>query len=378
MKKLGLCLLMAMMALSISMIDYAEAKREKIISWTAYDLGSTGYAEAAAVGSALMKAGIRLRVVPCGDDVSRLIPVRTGDVDFGSVGFGSFFVEQGLFEFADRSWGPQPMRMIIQVPPVNAAPCGLMVRGNSGLKVPADLKGKKVAWVAGAPAINIVVEAVLAFAGLTLEDVQKIGFPSYSAAARAVIDGSVDVAQVSNTAPVAYEAEASAHGVAWIAVDPNDKRGWERLNKVMPALFPLKATAGAGISDQKPLWTQCQMFPVLCTWKRQDENLAYTMAKAIQENYDLYKAAHPAMPGWKAEKGLAVRPQNPYHPGAIKYYKEAGLWNAQNEKWQKEKLEEQAKLKAAWENATKEADEKKISAKDFTEFWMKKRKEALK
>lgn len=377
MKKKSLCLLLAMMVLSLIMSGSAEAKRE-IVSWTAYDLGSTGYITSSAVGSALMKAGIRVRIVPAGDDISRLIPVRTGDVDFAMMGFGSSFAEVAIFEFADRSWGPQPIRMILQVPPVNASPCGVMVRGNSGLKVPADLKGKKVAWVAGAPAINIVVEAVLAFAGLKWADVQKVEFPSYSAAARAVIDGSVDAAQVANTAPVAFEAEASAHGVGWIAVDPNDKKGWERLNKVMPALFPIKATAGAGISEKKPLWNQCQMYPVMISWDRQDEELAYTMAKAIQENFDSYKDAHPAMPGWKAEKGLAVKPQNPYHPGAIKYYKEAGLWNAQNDEWQKEKLEEQAKLKAAWEIALKEADEKKISAKDFPGFWTKKREKALK
>ncbi len=377
MKKQSLCVLMVIMLFSLIMGDSVEAKRE-IVSWTTYDLGSTGYITASAVGSALMKAGIRVRIVPAGDDISRLIPVRTGDVDFAMMGFGSSFAELAFFEFADRSWGPQPIRMIMQVPPVNASPCGLMVRGNSGLKVPADLKGKRAAWVAGAPAINIVVEAVLAFAGLNWEDVKKVEFPSYSAAARAVIDGSVDVAQVANTAPVAFEAEASAHGVGWIAVDPNDKQGWERLNKVMPALFPIKATAGAGISDQKPLWNQCQMYPVMVTWERQEEDLAYNIAKAIQENFDLYKDAHPAMPGWKAEKGLAVKPQNPYHPGAIKYFKEAGLWNAQNDKWQKEKLEEQAKIRTAWEIATKEADEKKISAKEFPEFWAKKRIELLK
>jgi len=376
MKKINIFLLVLVMVFSVSMVSLVEAK-QNVVSWTAYDLGSTGFTVSSAIADALIKKDIKMRVVPAGDDISRLIPVRTGDVDFAAVGFGASFVEQGLFAFADIAWGPQPVRMIIQIPPTNSAPCGIMTRGDSGLKVPADLKGKKVAWVSGAPAINIVTEAVLAFGGLKLEDVEIVEFPSYSTAARAVIDGSVDVAQVSNTAPISYEAEASVHGVGWIATDPEDKEGWTRLNKVMPALFPIKATTGGGISEEKPVWNQCQMYPVVITWASQDEETVYMMTKAIQENYDLFKDAHPSMPNWKAEIGLASRPGNPYHPGAIKYYKEAGLWNDQNEKWQKEKLEEQEKLKLAWENAIKEADEKTISAKDFSGFWMEKRKEAL-
>lgn len=376
MKKLSIFSLMLIIILSICMVGQVEAQ-QKVVSWTAYDLGSTGFTVSSAVADALIRAGIKMRVVPAGDDLSRLIPVRTGDVDFAAVGFGAYFVQEGILEFANRAWGPQPVRLMIQVPPVNSAPCGIMVRGDSGLKVPSDLKGKRIALVSGAPAINIVTEAVLAFGGLTLDDVQTVDFPSYSRAATGVIDGSVDAAQVSNTAPISYEAEASIHGVGWIATDPNDKEGWARLNEVMPALFPIKATTGGGISEEKPVWNQCQMYPVVITWASKDEETVYMMTKAIQENFDSYKDAYPSMVNWKAEIGLAEKPANPYHPGAIKYYKEAGLWNDQNEKWQKENLERQAKLIAAWENAINEADEKNISAQDFPEFWMEKRKEAL-
>jgi len=351
---------------------------ERVISWTAYDIGSSGYAQTAGVGSALMSIDIKLRVVPCGDDISRLVPVRTGDVDFALVGLGSYFAEQALDQFADRAWGPQPMRLIIQVPPLTATGAAIMVRGDSGIKVPADLKGKRYAWLIASPSCTMIVEAVLAYAGLTWDDVEIIEFPSYSAACRAVVDGSADFVQCSTAVGAAYELEASIHGVGWLTVDPDDKEGWERLRKVMPPIFSFKATAGAGILEEKPIWMTGQMYPILCCWDWQDEDLVYRITKAIQDTYDLYKDAHPGLPGWKVEKGLAIPPQNPYHPGAIKYYKEIGLWTAENDEWQKEGLEVQAKLKAAWEAAIEEADEKGISAKDFPDFWMEKRAEALK
>jgi ABC-type nitrate/sulfonate/bicarbonate transport system substrate-binding protein len=48
---------------------------------------------------------------------------------------------------------------------------------DANINTVADLKGKRVAWVRGSDALNIGVEAVLAFAGLTWDDVVKVEFP---------------------------------------------------------------------------------------------------------------------------------------------------------------------------------------------------------
>src|SRR3546814_1771904 len=55
------------------------------------------------------------------------------------------------------------------------------VAADVGVKEFKDLKGKRVAWVKGAPALNHNVTAFLAFAGLTWDDVEKVEFAGYGA-----------------------------------------------------------------------------------------------------------------------------------------------------------------------------------------------------
>ena len=59
---------------------------------------------------------------------------------------------------------------------------------------------------------------------------------------------------------------------------------------------------------------------------------AYAMAKALHTNWKQLQKDYPPLRGTKQN---AIAPANnpiPYHPGAIKYYKEAGLYTAANAK----------------------------------------------
>ena len=57
----------------------------------------------------------------------------------------------------------------------------------------------------------------------------------------------------------------------------------------------------------------------------QDEDLVYRITKTIYENRESVTAKHPA--------GRAINPKNvvrdtgtEFHPGAIRYYQEMGIW----------------------------------------------------
>jgi hypothetical protein len=53
-------------------------------------------------------------------------------------------------------------------------------------------------------------------------------------------------------------------------------------------------------------------------------SMVYEMAKAIHENLAELTVIHPAFKRWTPEM-LANGPFVPYHPGALKYYQDAGL-----------------------------------------------------
>src|SRR5690554_5676475 len=86
------------------------------ITLSAYDVGSSGYNQAVAIGNAFKQkyGSVNLRVLPGKNDVSRNMPLRAGKVDFSINGIGgSFLAQEGVFEFGDKQWGPQPVRIIM-------------------------------------------------------------------------------------------------------------------------------------------------------------------------------------------------------------------------------------------------------------------------
>ena len=70
-------------ALALQPAHAADPKLPDTMAWSAYDVGSGGYNQAVAIGSALKnKYGVNLRVIPGKNDVSRMLPLKTKKLDF--------------------------------------------------------------------------------------------------------------------------------------------------------------------------------------------------------------------------------------------------------------------------------------------------------
>jgi hypothetical protein len=77
--------------------------------------------------------------------------------------------------------------------------------------------------------------------------------------------------------------------------------------------------------------------------------------------------------------GYQISKQNlswvfPYHPAAIKYFKEKGLWKANHDAHNTALMKRQDVLAAAW----KEMEGKTVADDKFAEEWLKVRAAALK
>ena len=80
--------------------------------------------------------------------------------------------------FGKKTWGPQPISMAFAS--IGGAGIGLGVAKDTGVKSYADLKGKRIAWVRGAPALNQNAASFLAYGGLTWNDVKKVEFGGWT------------------------------------------------------------------------------------------------------------------------------------------------------------------------------------------------------
>jgi TRAP transporter TAXI family solute receptor len=356
----------------------AQSKYPDMIRLMTYDLGSTAYVMYGFLGEAMVrKFGTRLRAIPAGNDIARMIPIRAGQAQFAGQGGDAFYASEGLDRYADISWGPQPLRCVWHGRQPGTVG---MTRGNSGIKTCADLKGKRLAWIPGS-VFNKYHEAWLAFANLTWDDVEKVQIAGFGAMLRAVIDGKIDIAIGAVTTPAAYELESSPYGIHYIELPASNKEGWARVQKIQPYLFPYKATYGAGISEDRPVEVACNAYPTTICYDFLDDDIAYFMTKAIHECYpDMAKKSEVMKRFWGIEGCLSLHQENRggiFHRGSVRYFKEIGVWKPEWDQLQEKRLERQRRLKELWDNTMEEAYEKKIRAKDYAGFWLKKHAETF-
>ena len=362
----------ATLVLAAGAAGAAEVKLPDTMAWTAYDTGSAGHAHAVAMGKAFKeKYGVNMRVLPGKNDVSRLRPLQGGKVEAVANGVGTYFAQEGVFEFDRPDWGPQDIRIVLS----STGGAGLMVgvAGDIGVKEYKDLKGKRVAWVKGAPALNHNVTAILAFAGLTWDDVQKVEFAGYGASWDAMTSNQVDAAFAITNSGSTNAVASSPRGLTWPPLPHADTEGWKRLNAIAPYMAKHVITAGVSVPKDQPIEGTAYPYPILTVRGDASDDLVYNITKAVIESFDSYKDGAPGASGW-ALKNQVFEWAVPYHDGAVKYLKEIGAWTDAMQKHNDGLVQRQKVLKDAWATFTKDAPSDEAA---FGEGWGKARVAAL-
>jgi len=336
-------------ALSASAADVTLPKN---LSWTAYGTTSSGYAQSVGLGNMLKKFyGTELRVIPGKNDVSRMLPLKAGQAEICACGIAAYYGQEGVFMFANTNWGPTRLYNLLNNIGRNGGE--LVFAGDAGIKTAADLKGKRVTWVKGAPALNLNATAVLAFAGLTWNDVEKVEVPGWGQSMQAILDGQADAAYGSTISSVYSQIQASPRGIFHPTFPFSDAAGWARLQAAAPYLS--KHMVGLSVGGENnptgklPYEGIGQPYPIFISLPDASDDLAYGLTKAIMEHYEDYKESGPGMDGYLIEN------QNfewvfPYHPGAIAYYKEIGKWTAAAQANTEAQAKRQDVLAKAWQD----------------------------
>jgi TRAP transporter TAXI family solute receptor len=344
--------------------------------WSTYDVGSTGYVEASAIAEAFGKQfGSRVRLQPSGSAIGRIKPLLDGRVSHAWLANELYFAMEGLYEYCAPDIGPQSLRTLLGR--VNSF--SIAATKVSGIRQPKDLKGKRFAIARANSSVNVKTEPILAFAGLTWKDLDLVEFPSYGATLKALVEGKADCVGVAPAAATLRELEASQYGIGWVELDPSNKEGWARVNKVVPFVEPFRESIGAGLSEAAPVWMMGYRYPMVTVPASAKEAEAYAMTKAIVETFDLYKAANPIMPRWNVQKAGTPPMDAALHDGAIRYLKEIGVWKAEHQEWQNGMLKRHAALQAAWKDLmAKDAAARSMEPAALQKVWEPRRADVLK
>jgi uncharacterized protein len=221
--------------------------------------------------------------------------------------------------------------------------------------------------VKGNPSVNVKTDAYLAFAGLTRKDVEVVWFGSYNAMKTAVINNQLDSFSSVTTSANMREIEASPRGLVWPEFPADDKEGWQRISAVADFFEPYVETAGAGISKEKPRNLVGYRYPIMATYANTSADEVYAIVKAIDESMDLISGITGSAANWDPKISGKPPADAPWHEGAIRYLKEKGIWTAEHQAWNDQRLDRLNKLKAGWADAQAKF---KASGKSGDEAWV--------
>lgn len=364
-------------ALSMGVATAVAAAEDlpRTMVWSSYDLGSAGHTEATGMANALQNAyPVRIRIVPSGTSIGRMLPMVTGRVTYGFLGNETFFSSEATFDFAAKQWGPQDVRVLMGRP----SPLGMATTrcDEHNVKTMADLKGLKIGYVKGNPSANVKSDAMLAFAGLTRDDVEAVWFGGWGQQLPAILAGQIDVMNNVPTSGQVRQIEASPGGLCWPEMPASDTEGWKRAQAVAGFLKPVKATAGAGLSEENPKELAGYRYPVLTTYAKTSDDEVYALMKALHATFDGYNNTTVASKGWAMDVGGLPPYDAPTHAGAVRFLEEIGVWKPENQAWNEARLERAAKVQAAWDDAVAAFDdwraEQKAAGKnvDTEEAWL--------
>ncbi len=345
----------------------------KTIAWSAYPTGTGGYSQAVAIGNILQRQySTNLRVIPGRNDVSRLATLRAGRVHFSAGGSESVYAQEGILNFASRIWGPQPVRAMLSNYS-DACSFNLATAADAEIHSIADMRGKRMTFVQGAPSLNNATAALLSYANLTWDDVVPVEVGGYNASIDAVLNGRADAAGGACNSPPFLRMEASPRGLRWTQLPHTDTEAVSRVRARLPWYVPHTAIEGPTITANG-IDVFSSAYPFLVGLESSDEGLVYSTVKIMLEHFDQYKENAPGANGWAIERQKFDQAFVPYHPGAIRYFKEIGVWTDAAERTHQANLHRQSVLRKAWDAFLPTAPE---GYEEFEQAWLIAREVAL-
>lgn len=194
----------------------------------------------------------------------------------------------------------------------------------------ADLKGKKIpADYPGTPIVRLSSTAALATAGMTYNDIVKVPVSDLQSGAQAFMEGRTDAGWHSVGSPAVEEANARKGGVKFVAVVATPE-GAKKMADVYPGSYPsvVKAGAATGVVKDTAVLTN-DIY--LVASKDLSEEAAYGILKALWDYNQELGAAYPALKEWRRDRMISNNAFIPYHPGAIKFFREKQEWSKEME-----------------------------------------------
>lgn len=243
-------------------------------------------------------------------------------------------MQLGLANIAELQWAllgkehfegrPQKsLRAVAIAYPLRSA---IFVRKDSPIKTLTDLKGRPA--VDGFTSQKIIIpllDAMYATVGMTRKDVRPVQVPNVVIGADTFAAGKTDMFFFAIAAPKPREVDAAVGGIRMLSL-PNTPEALAKVREHFPpGYLRLENPSPANVGVLAPGYSLAYDALVFAGAKTPDD-VAYKTAKTL---YEHGKAMAESSPPYRLFDPKAMaKDASPlqYHPGAIKFYREVGIW----------------------------------------------------
>ena len=286
-------------------------------------LGSTARGGTSQIGRTLAAAisevgELQIRPQELANTADYIPLVNAGEIEFGiaNVVQLTYAVNgTGMSEGRPNS----NLKMVATLMPFRSA---YIVRKDSDIKSVEDLKGRRVPVFADKALGDYVTKGYFANANMSLDQVDGVAVPNFPRMWASFAEGSADVAIGVVGAANSREYDAS-FGIRYLSFE-NTPEALARTRKFLPQMYLQEMPAGSVPGIDKP--TNVNVFDyTLFAGKDVSDDMVYKSVKALWEKEADLLAAGPFWNGFMKEK-MSTPLGLTYHPGAIKFYKEMGVW----------------------------------------------------
>jgi TRAP transporter TAXI family solute receptor len=286
----------------------------------------------------------------------------------------AYFAAEGLLGYVAPTWGPQDLRCLLG----RMSTMSIVASEASGIKKLPDIKGKRIARTPRNTAIGYRFDALLEAAGIAAKDLTSVEFESGADAMAALAKGEVDAAAAVTNAPSTQVLDAIADSIVWIELPASDKEFWSRLQRALPPALPFVTDTGPGITKSAPKALMGYRDPVVTVYADAGELEVYAVTKAITDNFDLYRDATPLMGRWELPQSAGFPTALAYHDGAVRFFKEKGVWTGDHQRWQDGIMRRHERLRQGWAEMMSKDPAKSAPPDLLAELWTPRRAEILK
>jgi len=309
-------MILGILAISLLFFSHESMAQKYDLKLMTGPMGGSWYPLGAAIADAVQKEipGVNISVSP-GGGVANVEAVQIGKCDIGFSNSSS-----GVDGVYGRPPFKQKMPDMRQLANLYPQYFQIVVLEDKGIKSVADLKGKSISPGPKGHTGEFAASQVLKIYGLSYKDMSKVHHVGYSDAVALMKDGHCDAWLLCTTIPSASIMDIALSRKIRLIALPEDKiKAMQNLNAGYIRRTVPKGTYQGVDYDVQGFG----FFTHLIISAKLPDDLVYKMTKTLANNLPRFGDVVKDMKG-VVKKDLALDVGIPFHPGALKYYKEIG------------------------------------------------------